>query len=124
MKPMKPMKSANPADRRQYERTEVTAQVEYELTNSSSGPSRIRRNIANISIGGVFISTEEPIRAGTRMVVRFELPNKHRVIAVSRVRYVKKDVGLGVEFLSLDEDDREELKEYINSLKKSARKLT
>jgi c-di-GMP-binding flagellar brake protein YcgR len=121
-KVMKPMKSSNPAERRKFERAEAIAQVEYELTNSSSGPSRVRRNMANISLGGVFITTEEPIRTGTRMVVRFELPNKHRVIAVSRVRYVKKDVGLGVEFLSLDDEDREELKEYIISLKKSAKK--
>jgi uncharacterized protein (TIGR02266 family) len=119
---MKPTKSSNPAERRKYERAEATAQVEYELTNSSSGPSRVRRNMANISLGGVFITTEEPIRMGTRMVVRFELPNKHRVIAVSRVRYVKKDVGLGVEFLSLDEEDREELKEYIVSLKKNVKR--
>ena len=121
-KVMKPMKSSNPAERRKFERAEAIAQVEYELTNSSSGPSRVRRNMANISLGGVFITTEEPIRTGTRMVVRFELPNKHRVIAVSRVRYVKKDIGLGVEFLSLDDEDREELKEYIISLKKSAKK--
>ena len=121
-KVMKPMKSSNPAERRKFERAEAIAQVEYELTNSSSGPSRVRRNMANISLGGVFIATEEPIRMGTRMVIRFELPNKHRVIAVSRVRYVKKDVGLGVEFLSLDDEDREELKEYIISLKKSAKK--
>ena len=118
---MKAIKSANPAERRKHERAEVTAQVEYELTNSSSGPSRVRRNMANISIGGLFITTEEPIRAGTRMVVRFELPNKHRVIAVSRVRYAKKGIGLGVEFLSLDEEDREELKDYITSLRKSTR---
>jgi c-di-GMP-binding flagellar brake protein YcgR len=119
---MKAIKSSNPAERRKHERAEVIAQVEYELTNSSSGPSRVRRNMANISIGGMFITTEEPIRAGTRMVVRFELPNKHRVIAVSKVRYAKKGVGLGVEFLSLDEEDHEELKEYIASLRKSARK--
>lgn len=74
--------------------------------------------MANISTGGLFISTEEPIRAGTRMVVRFELPNnKHRVIAVSRVAYVRKGVGLGVEFLSLDEEDRDEIESYIASLK-------
>ena len=78
--------------------------------------------MANISLGGLFISTEEPIRTGTRMVVRFELPNKHRVIAVSRVRYAKKGIGLGVEFLGLDEEDHEELKDYIASLKKSSRK--
>jgi len=52
------------------------------------------------------------------MVVRFELPsNKHRVIAVSRVSYVRKGVGLGVEFLSLDDEDREEIESYISSLK-------
>jgi c-di-GMP-binding flagellar brake protein YcgR len=119
---MKQIKNSDPAERRKYERADAIAQVEYELTNSSSGPSRVRRNMANISLGGVFITTEEPIRAGTRMVVRFELPNKHRVIAVSRVRYAKKGVGLGVEFLSLDEEDLEELKEYIASLRKSAKK--
>ena len=92
--------------------------MEFELTNSSSGPSRVRKHMANISTGGLFISTEEPIRAGTRMVVRFELPNsKHRVIAVSRVSYVRKGVGLGVEFLSLDDEDREEIESYIASLK-------
>ncbi|HTG14818.1 MAG TPA: PilZ domain-containing protein, partial [Blastocatellia bacterium] len=63
------------------------------------------------------IRTEEPIRAGTRMVVRFELPNKHRVIAVSRVAYVRKGLGLGVEFLSLDDEDREEIQTYIALLK-------
>ena len=51
------------------------------------------------------------------MVVRFELPNKHRVIAVSRVCYVRKGLGLGVEFLSLDDEDREEIETYIVALK-------
>src|ERR1051325_1762695 len=111
------MKSSAQLERRRFELVPITAQVEYELTNSSSGPSRVRRNMANISLGGMFITTEEPIRTGTRMVVRFELPNKHRVIAVSKVRYAKKGVGLGVEFLSLDEEDHEELKEYITSLR-------
>src|SRR5437868_13412456 len=73
------MKSSAQLERRRFERAPVTAQVEYELTNSSSGPSRVRRNMANVSLGGMFITTEEPIRVGTRMVVRFELPNHHRV---------------------------------------------
>jgi Tfp pilus assembly protein PilZ len=73
--------------------------------------------MANISAGGLFINTEEPIRAGTRMVVRFELPNKHRVIAVSRVCYARKGRGLGVEFLNLDEEDRDEILAFIGALK-------
>jgi uncharacterized protein (TIGR02266 family) len=111
------MRTTAQLERRRFERAPITAQVEFELTNSSSGPSRVRKHMANISLGGLFISTEEPIRAGTRMVVRFELPNKHRVIAVSRVCYVRKGQGLGVEFLSLDPEDREEIEEYIASLK-------
>jgi Tfp pilus assembly protein PilZ len=78
--------------------------------------------MANISTGGMFITTEEPIRAGTRMVIRFELPNRHRVIAVSRVCYVRKGIGLGVEFLSLDDEDREEIEAYIASLKGATKK--
>jgi len=78
--------------------------------------------MANVSSGGLFITTEEPIRAGTRMVVRFELPgNKHRVIAVSRVAYVRKVLGLGVEFVSLDDEDREEIETYIASLRATSR---
>jgi c-di-GMP-binding flagellar brake protein YcgR len=111
------MKSSTQVERRRFERAPITAQVEYELTNSSSGPSRVRKNMANISTGGLYITTEEPIRAGTRMVVRFELPNKHRVIAVSRVCYTRKGHGLGVEFLSLDDEDREEIEIYISTLK-------
>ena len=110
------MKSSAQLERRRFERAPISAQVEYELTNSSSGPSRVRRNMANISTGGMFITTEEPIRAGTRMVIRFELPNKHRVIAVSRVCYRKVN-GLGVEFLNLDDEDREEIENYIATLK-------
>jgi uncharacterized protein (TIGR02266 family) len=116
------MRSSAQLERRRFERAPITAQVEFELTNSSSGPSRVRKHMANISTGGLFISTEEPIRTGTRMVVRFEMPNnKHRVIAVSRVAYVKKGLGLGVEFLSLDEEDREELEAYILTLKTVSR---
>jgi uncharacterized protein (TIGR02266 family) len=111
------MKSSAQLERRRFERAPISAQVEFELTNSSSGPSRVRKHMGNISIGGLFIKTEEPIRAGTRMVVRFELPNKHRVIAVSRVAYVRKGLGLGVEFLSLDDEDREEIQTYIAVLK-------
>ena len=107
-------------DRRRFERAPIQAQVEYELTNSSSGPSRVRRHMANISTGGLFITTEERLRAGTRMVVRFELPNKHRVIAVSRVSYAREGIGIGVEFLNLDADDLEEIQAYIDSLKQGA----
>jgi len=74
--------------------------------------------MANVSTGGLFINTQEPIRPGTRMVVRFELPNnKHRVIAISRVSYVRRGTGLGVEFLGLDDEDREEIEAYLETLK-------
>ena len=116
------MKSSAQLERRRFERAPITAQVEFELTNSSSGPSRVRKHMANISTGGMFISTEEPLRTGTRMVIRFELPNRHRVIAVSRVCYTRKGRGLGVEFLNLDDEDREEIEAYIKSLK--AKKVT
>ena len=116
------MRSSAQLERRRFERAAITAQVEFELTNSSSGPSRVRKHMANISTGGLFITTEEPIRTGTRMVVRFEIPStRHRVIAVSRVAYVKKGIGLGVEFLSLDDEDREEIESYIATLKPVSR---
>lgn len=116
------MRSAVQPERRRFERAPITATVEYELTNASSGPSRVRKKLANISSGGLFINTDEPLRAGTRMVVRFELPNRHRVIAVSRVCYARKGRGLGVEFLNLDDEDREEIQSYIASLRQASKR--
>src|SRR5512136_288101 len=103
------MKSHAQLERRRFDRAEITTQVEYELTNASSGPGKVRKSMANISAGGLFINTEELIRAGARLVVRFELPNKHRVIALSRVCFSKKGMGFGIEFLKLDDEDKAEI---------------
>lgn len=85
------------------------ASVEYEYTNASTGPGRIRRNMATIGAGGMFITTEEPIRAGTRLVIRFELKNRHRVIVVSRVQSTVRNKGAMIEYLNLDDEDREQI---------------
>jgi c-di-GMP-binding flagellar brake protein YcgR len=114
------MRTSSQLERRRFERAPITAQVEYELTNASAGPTRVRKCLANVSVGGLFINSTEPLRAGTRMVVRFELPNKYRVIAVSRVCYTRKGMGFGVEFLGLDEADRQEIQAYVSSVKGNA----
>jgi hypothetical protein len=101
-----------------FERAPLLAQVEYELTNAGGGPARVRKSLASISSNGLFITTEEPIIVGRRMVVRFELPNKHRIIVVARACYRRKSRGVGVEYLRLDHEDYEELEAAITSQKR------
>lgn len=104
--------------------TAIEARVEYELTNASSGPGRVRRNLSRINTRTIVIITEEPLRAGTRLVMRFELTvpgmeRPYRIICCGSVsQRIKR--GLKVEILQLDEEDREAILEVLTAQDKAA----
>lgn len=117
---LRQLKARNSRNKR---RPKSTIYVEYELTNASTGPGRVRMTSARInSETELLIDTTDQIRVGTLMVLRFELPNKHRVIAVSRVCYARKSRGLGVEFLNLDDEDRNQIIAYIAAMRRKQAK--
>ncbi len=89
--------------------------IDYELTSGSNGPTVIPTLPARIrDTRGLSIASEKAPRIGSRMVVRFSCPNGYRVIAFAEVRDVlKRPRGFFVEFLKLDNDDREQIEAWL-----------
>lgn len=78
----------------------------------------------NISKGGMFISTPEPLGVGAELNVRFKLPNardpiqlRAKVMWVNPVdRKSKLIPGMGVSFQDLTEERRKEIEHYIQTI--------
>jgi len=80
-------------------------------TDGSSSGSRVR----DLSIGGIFISTETPLSNGSRIQLLFSLPEGEvRVEGV--VRYATAGKGMGVEFTHMQTADHARLREMIRRL--------
>lgn len=78
---------------------------------------KARYNISNISLGGIRIYSDEHLKEGKRLELELLLPSGKSVEAIARVVWIKElpqgakaryDVGL--EFISLPLDAKEELK--------------
>jgi hypothetical protein len=79
--------------------------------DSSPTVSRVR----DLSAGGVFISTHEPLKQGSAIHLLFSLPEgEMRIEGV--VRYSNAGKGMGVEFAHMGVADRARLHELIRRL--------
>ena len=81
----------------------------------------------NVNEGGVFIKTESPAAAGTRVNLEFELPGGAGTIkATGRVTHVQEQgdaidpPGMGVQFEELDADARERINDFVRKLRSPA----
>ncbi len=77
----------------------------------------------DISEGGIFIETDSPLDEGSEVRLRFSLPDIDHVFNVKgRVAWIntkddkrRKDIGngMGVEFISLADEDKAILSDYV-----------
>lgn len=86
-----------------------------------------REECANVSRGGLFVRTREPLVPGRRVLIEMALPNGRPVEAIGRIAWSKRVVapgepepepesGIGIEFLGGAPDQFAELEEYIRGL--------
>lgn len=84
-----------------------------------------REECANMSQGGLFVRTHEPLAPGRRILVEIALPNGKPVEAIGRVAWSKRvvspgdadrDSGIGVEFLGGAPDQFADLEDYIREV--------
>lgn len=68
--------------------------------------------ILDLKSNGAFIESFVPTVTGTRVTLRFDLPNGHQVCTGGVVRYHQFKVGFGIDFTDLSSSDCEQ----INSL--------
>lgn len=63
------------------------------------GGDRVEGSCRDISLGGMFIETMEPIAYGAEVIVYLSLPGIHAETAVkSIVRWTQRGTGMGVQF--------------------------
>jgi type IV pilus assembly protein PilZ len=108
----------DPADRREHQRFETSIAVDY-----ASGETFLFAYLQNISEMGIFIRTDHPQRMGTRLRLRFQVESGDReherepltldgeVAWINPLRETGDNLnpGMGVRFIELTPDKREEV---------------
>ena len=106
----------NHDDRRIERRLPIRITVEYEDTEDF-----LTDYSANLSIGGMFIETTEPLAVGSRFRLRFWIPGRPSPIdTVAEVRWMQSaedaapmSPGMGVRFDALAESDLSDVEEML-----------
>ena len=77
---------------------------------------------ANVSRGGAFVRTAEPLAPGRRVLLEFELPDGQPIEAIGRVAWTRRvlaprerdsEAGIGIEFLGGPSDHFSALEDWI-----------
>lgn len=78
----------------------------------------------DISKGGIFIRTANPVPLNSKVQLKLSLPGKNREISVvGEVIYIvkegegKRGPGMGLQLIDFDEDGKKEIEEYIEEIK-------
>ena len=96
-------------DRRYAIRIPISAEAE--ILDLETG-KKLKGATTDISLGGCFITTERPLSRSCR--VRAFLSHKNeRIEVLAVVRTVKDHVGMGIEFLDLDETSHATLRRWV-----------
>jgi len=73
----------------------------------------------NLSSGGLFISTPEPLSEGTELFLALQLPSGETVEIKGKVKWVRQNeiederAGMGIEFVDLKDEDAGKLKKLL-----------
>ena len=71
----------------------------------------------NISEGGICLISKKPLHQGSTVDLDFTIPFKKRIVAVAEVKWNKEiessRYSNGLQFMSIKEDDLEQLKNYL-----------
>ncbi|MBN2362017.1 MAG: TIGR02266 family protein [Deltaproteobacteria bacterium] len=97
-------------ERRHYQRADLDLLVQHRFATLEEF---IEKMAINISAGGMFLATDQPREHGTTIYLRFALADGlpliegiGRVVHVNRPGEPDRTAGMGIEFVSLDEDSR------------------
>jgi uncharacterized protein (TIGR02266 family) len=107
-------------ERRKHERVSTRLLIKY-----GNAEQFFTDYIQNISRGGIFIPTYNPLPPGTRLEISFSLPGWDRLIETEGVvvhsvhgdpRQGGQPAGMGVQFDKLSEESLELIDSYVGTL--------
>ena len=73
----------------------------------------------DLSSGGLFISTPDPVPPGSEVTLSIKLPDGEHLSLKGVVRWTKDEgrddskAGMGIEFVDLTEDDRKKIGQHL-----------
>lgn len=111
---------SNPNERRKHLRVPTRILIKYR-----SADQFFTDYIQNISRGGIFVPTHDPLLEDTRLEIAFALPDCDRLIVtqgtvVRSLRHEGDDdsgpSGMGIQFQALSEADQHLIDVYVSSL--------
>ena len=71
----------------------------------------------DISLGGMFIETPDPLPVGSTLTVRFNLDQMDKVVtATAQVAYLVEKMGMGILFAEITAQDLDAIQEYVEDL--------
>ena len=98
-------------EKREFARHNYIAEVKF-----SSDYPPVSARISDISEGGIFIDTISPLPENTMVIVSFYIPDANPDSPISqtgKVMWAQDMLGMGIEFVDLDEKVRERLKKFL-----------
>jgi type IV pilus assembly protein PilZ len=120
--------SSDPKHRR-HERVESGISVRISTIEPERDPwtgrpffRSLHETCRNVSRGGMFVKTSEPLDPGRRILVEIRLPTGRPLEAIGRIAWAKRnlaadqpdsDAGIGIEFLGGASEQFEALDDYI-----------
>jgi uncharacterized protein (TIGR02266 family) len=101
-------------DERESPRKPCFLAVDYQAEDST-----YTKNILDISTGGVFIETIEPIAAGQEITLNFAFPESQEPLKVSGEIIWRNPKGIGVKFVGITDQQVDRIKKYTAKKEKS-----
>jgi uncharacterized protein (TIGR02266 family) len=98
-------------ERRKFPRIPILVEIYYQ----SDSPV-IRSRLADLSEGGLFVDTLNPLPLGAEVKFRFLLPGKgpqQPIVGLAKVAWNQPAVGMGIEFLKLGGDGLDRLRAFL-----------
>lgn len=128
--PTSPTSAAESLQRRRHERVATGIDVRISTIEPERDPwtgrpffRSLQETCANVSRGGVFVRTDEPLDPGRRILIEIQLPTGRPLEAIGRIAWVKRvlaprgreaaESGIGIEFLGGSSDHFSALDEYV-----------
>lgn len=103
-------KAAN--ERRENPRRRCNLSVEL---HPDSQETRVWGRVSDISLGGCFVEMPSPFKEGIKVRLALWIQDR-KVWSLGKVAAARLGSGIGIEFLEMKDEDREQLKQYVNSL--------
>jgi len=126
-----PQESSKYQNRRRYERIEAEIAVRISTIEPERDPwtgrpffRATQETCANVSRGGAFVRTVEPLDPGRRLLVEVNLPSGRPLEAIGRVAWTKRimtphepevESGIGIEFIGGAAEEFAALERFIDS---------